>query len=253
MTDTHTKAVTVIPQQVPVAREGMNPLAAKALDVLEKANPENLGDVLQSILDFQKQQEAITAEKAYTVAVAEMRRDLPPVINHDKKVSFGNTKYTHATLANIIEQIEKPLSMHGFALSWRTDVQGDMVTVECVLTHSQGHSKSTAITSGLDKAGGKNNVQQIGSTITYLKRYTATSLLGIATADMPDADDRPKPSPDKKNVADNERAVIHFRNRFNKAAPELEEYLGKPYGDWVESDLAKLREWAASGAGEHSK
>jgi hypothetical protein len=48
------------------------------------------------------------------------------------------------------------------------------------------------MTAPIDTSGSKSPAQGVASTITLLQRYTALSLLGIATADMKDADGEPE-------------------------------------------------------------
>ena len=44
-----------------------------------------------------------------------------------------------------------------------------------------GHSESTTLEAAADQSGGKNAIQAIGSTVTYLERYTLLALTGLAT------------------------------------------------------------------------
>ena len=52
----------------------------------------------------------------------------------------------------------------------------------CVLSHRDGHFEETTLTAGRDDSGKKNAIQQVGSTITYLQRYTLKAALGLAAA-----------------------------------------------------------------------
>jgi hypothetical protein len=67
--------------------------------------------------------------------------------------------------------------------------------VTCHVSHEKGHRESTSLTGPEDVSGGKNPIQTIGSTVTYLQRYTMVSALGLSTADQDDADKTP-PRPD---------------------------------------------------------
>ena len=50
----------------------------------------------------------------------------------------------------------------------------------CVLTHVLGHSERVPMQSGRDESGGKNSIQGLGSTVTYLQRYTLLAATGMA-------------------------------------------------------------------------
>jgi hypothetical protein len=68
--------------------------------------------------------------------------------------------------------------------SWRTSQPEGSVTVTCEISHSLGHSESTSLTAPPDNSGSKNTIQAIGSTVSYLERYTILALTGLATFDM---------------------------------------------------------------------
>lgn len=145
-------------------------------------------DKLEKLLSLQERWEANEAKKAYNVAMAEFKKN-PPKIEKDKKVGYstqkGNVGYSHATLANVVEKITKELSKHGLSASWKT-TQNGAVTVTCIITHLKGHSEETTLSAPSDSSGSKNAIQAIGSTITYLERYTLLAALGLATHDQDD-------------------------------------------------------------------
>ena len=60
------------------------------------------------------------------------------------------------------------------------------MSVICTISHWQGHAESTKLSAAPDNSGSKNSIQAIGSTISYLERYTLLALTGLATHDMDD-------------------------------------------------------------------
>lgn len=155
-------------------------------DLLKIAVDQNADmDKLEKLLDLQMRWEANEAHKAYVVAMAAFKAD-PPHINKDKTVAYKGTRYTHASLANVTEQINAALSKHGLSSAWRTAQSDGAVTVECTITHNMGHSESTSLSAPHDTSGSKNAIQAIGSTVSYLQRYTLLALTGLATFDMDD-------------------------------------------------------------------
>lgn len=139
-------------------------------------------DKLEKLLGLQERWEATEARKAYHKSMTAFKAN-PPKIGKDKKVAFGTTKYSHASLANVSGSINESLSEHGLSASWKVSQDG-AVSVTCKITHEQGHSEETTLTAPMDKSGSKNDIQSIGSTITYLERYTLLALTGLATHDM---------------------------------------------------------------------
>lgn len=145
-------------------------------------------DKLAKLLDIQERWDANEAKKAYHKAMSEFKAN-PPRIEKDKEVSYktekGAVRYNHATLANVVQQITRELSKHGLSASWRTKQNGQ-ITVTCRITHLFGHSEETELSASADNSGSKNSIQAIGSTITYLERYTLLALTGLATEDQDD-------------------------------------------------------------------
>jgi hypothetical protein len=139
---------------------------------------------LEKLLTLQERWEANEAKKAYHRAMAEFKAN-PPDIEKDKKVSFGATKYNHASLANVTQKINAALSTHGLSASWQVKQNGQ-VSVTCKITHELGHSEETTLTAPADTSGSKNAIQSIGSTIAYLERYSILALCGLATREMDD-------------------------------------------------------------------
>lgn len=143
---------------------------------------------LQGLLDLQERWEANEARKSYMVAMAAFKAE-PPEIEKDKTVDFkttkGRTLYSHASLANVASKINTSLSKHGLSAAWKTG-QENGVSVTCTITHELGHSESTTLTAAPDNSGNKNSIQAIGSTVTYLQRYTILALTGLATHEPDD-------------------------------------------------------------------
>lgn len=142
-------------------------------------------DKLEKLMDLQMRWEQSNARKAYHEAMAQFKAN-PPEIEKDKKVAYGNTKYNHASLSNVTAKINSELSKYGLSASWTTTQTDKGVTVTCKISHVMGHSEETSLTAGLDKSGAKNDIQALGSTISYLERYTILALTGLATSEMDD-------------------------------------------------------------------
>ena len=142
---------------------------------------------LEKFMELQEKYELREAKKAYHQAMAQFKEN-PPEIEKDRHVSFGEgkTSYSHASLANVTKKINSGLSKHGLSATWVTTQNNGSITVTCKITHQLGHSEETALTASPDTSGSKNSIQAIGSTISYLERYTLLALTGLATFDMDD-------------------------------------------------------------------
>lgn len=179
MKDEKEVAVIEQPGHMPVKLDALTLAIEKGADLNQ----------IEKLMELQERYDAREAKKAYIVAMAAFKAN-PPQIDKDSHVKFktskGVTEYKHATLANVTEKINKALSENGLSAAWETVQDEKGIAVTCKITHIMGHSESTTLKAAGDESGGKNRIQGIGSTVTYLQRYTILSLTGLATAEMDD-------------------------------------------------------------------
>jgi len=173
-------------KSVPMSLVGKSP-AAIAMDAMERGYGKEALEVLERMLELQIRYDAVEAKKAYVAAMSAFKAD-PPEIIKDKSVGYeakgSKVGYMHASLSNVTDKINKALSKNGLSVAWTTAQTDKGVCVTCTITHIMGHSESTSLTAGPDTTGSKNSIQAIGSTISYLERYTVLALTGLATRDM---------------------------------------------------------------------
>ena len=183
------KEIAVVAKEVTVVKA--NELTVRPpQDVISEAIAKgaNLKEIAE-LMTLQERWEKNEALKAYNAAMSDFKKN-PPEINKDKTVGFeakqgGKVGYKHASLYNVTEKINVELSKHGLSASWTTKQNG-AISVTCRITHVKGHSEETTLTAPADTTGAKNAIQAIGSTITYLQRYTLLALTGLATFDDDD-------------------------------------------------------------------
>ncbi|SRR5258706_13687932 len=140
---------------------------------------------MTQLLDLQDRWEKTEARKAYVVAMGKFKADAPRIVK-DKAVSFGagKTSYKHATLDNASEQIGAALAKHGISHRWNVEQkENGVISVTCILTHVLGHSEQVSMSAQPDTSGSKNSIQAIGSTTSYLQRYTLFAATGLAPKD----------------------------------------------------------------------
>ena len=159
------------------------PVEGSPAEMIQLAVSQNADlDKIERLLELQIKWEANESRKAYNFAMAEFKKN-PLRIEKDKKVGYetakGHVGFSHASLANVVDVITAGLSEHGLSASWKTKQNG-AIEVTCVITHVKGHSEETTLSAPADPSGSKNAIQAIGSTITYLQRYTILSATGLA-------------------------------------------------------------------------
>lgn len=159
-------------------------VAVTPMDLISRAQQSDASiEQMQQLFDLQLRYEANEARKAYNDAMSNFREECP-TINRGRTVSHNNTKF--AGLAESIEAIKSILSKHGLSHQWKTRQDGAQITVECIVTHRLGHSESTSLSASPDTSGGKNAIQAVGSTVSYLERYTLYAILGLSSREMDD-------------------------------------------------------------------
>lgn len=237
MTDTHAAPITVAQTALP---ERVHPMVALAM----RQSPDVA--TIRELVELQKQWEEHESKRSYTAALVQLKQNMPTVVSRDKVVDYpGNdgkrTRYTHASIAHVIESVTEHLTACGFALHWEpsTNDRG-MVQVTCRLTHRDGHSETCTLSAPADNGGKKSPVQAVASTVTLLERYTACSLLGIVTKDMPE----PQGEVDPEDVidADRNRSAGARLSKRGIDRAEAERFLNKPIAKWTGADLSALTE-----------
>ena len=199
MTKTQAALALADPAQLATV-ETPHPSALIQQALASQATPETL----ERLMGLQERWEANEARRAYVTAMAGFKAN-PPRIVKDKLVSFTGTQYRHATLGNVVSAISDGLSRHGLSAAWQTSQDGGRVSVTCTITHERGHSESTTLTGAPDDSGKKNAIQQIGSTVTYLQRYTLLALTGLATYE---GDDDGRGSQPARTISDAEAQAL---------------------------------------------
>lgn len=157
-------------------------------------------DVLERLLALQERWDANEARKAFEAAMAAARLGLPTIVKSstvDFTTPRGRTNYRYEDLATITEAVTPVLAQHGLTFRWQTESHDGSVKVACVVSHAGGHAERTTLSCGLDHSGNKNDIQAIGSAVTYLQRYTLKAALGIAAGVDDDAQSVRRREPDE--------------------------------------------------------
>lgn len=136
---------------------------------------------LEKLMALQERWQAQQARMAYFSALARFQATVPP-IPKARKVEYNRTSYSFAALEDIANAIRQPAQDCGLSYRWEVADSGESLTVTCIVTHTEGHSERTTMSAAPDDSGAKNLIQQRGSAVTYLQRYTLIGALGLTTA-----------------------------------------------------------------------
>lgn len=99
--------------------------------------------------------------------------------------------YTYADLASVIEATDGPLSKNGLSLiQFPCTDAGGRDGIQTMLAHESGEWIAGFML--LPKLGDKARPQELGGLITYIRRYSACAVLGIASEDNDAGGDKDK-------------------------------------------------------------
>lgn len=166
-------------------------LAITPDNLLARAIDKGITDLaqLEKLIEMVTRWEARKARQEYFAAFSKFQSIAPDLVKN-KQVSFphkqgdGKTEYKFQELGDIAKHIRGPLADCGLGYKWEQIESGNQITVTCIITHSSGHEERGQPLSGLaDATGSKNTIQQKASTISYLRRYTLTGMLGLSSSD----------------------------------------------------------------------
>lgn len=140
-------------------------------------------DKLAKIIELHERVLDRKAEEAFNQDFLAMQPDMPEIDERGQILNRnGEVQSRYALFEDIQKTIKPILIRHGFALSFRTEWP-DTTHAKTVgiLTHHQGHSRTSEFLSAADTSGSKNAVQGLGSATSYGRRYTTIDLLNITT------------------------------------------------------------------------
>jgi hypothetical protein len=211
---------------VSIVKPPPEPTNVLAIIARAAADPAVLPDKMRALLDMQKEIMAEEARIAFTRSFVGLQADLPTIRTDGKieireKVAGGERTgkvqqaTPYATFQNIMKTVKPLLQKHGFILWFGPDVNpAGGIIIRGYLDHVKGHGKTCVVPLPLETSGSKNNVQGVGSSLSYGKRYAAISMLNIISHAKDDADldghvaDAAKPKEPPKKISKAQAAEL---------------------------------------------
>jgi len=152
--------------------------------IRNKSGKETL-DFLKEMFQLEKERDAENARKAYFRAKSAFKAHAPVVIKDMDNKQY-NSKY--ASENAMLNTINPVLSQFGLEACFDFPKVEQGMAVTCILTHEWGHSERVTLPGPLDVSGSKNPLQQVKSTVTYLRKATFEAIVGIASSNGIDDD-----------------------------------------------------------------
>lgn len=146
------------------------------------SDPEKLRIVIDLHQSLRQEERERQFAEAMHAAQAQMRQ-----VARNARNNTTNSRY--ATLDKIDEEIRPIYSQHGFSLSFgmpqNTETGVEMV---CTVFHTNGLAREYRIGGALDNKGvkgliNKTDIQAVGSTVSYLRKYLVTMIFNIVMSD----------------------------------------------------------------------
>jgi len=150
-------------------------------------------EIIEKLIALKNEEEDRRSKKAYYEDLAKLQAELPEI----KRTKKGhNCKY--APLDAIINQVTPFLTKYGFSRSFSQIQTGNKIQVTCYLHHKDGYTDSSTLEGEPDTSGNKNDIQSVGSTVSYLRRYTFECVVGIASGEEDTDGNKTSPEEDFK-------------------------------------------------------
>lgn len=165
--------------QLAVAQDVAISQDANPLQIIARAAADPKVDVgkMQALIEMQKDIMRTQAEIEFNQAMVRLQPKLPQIYksqagNHGKKYSPFES----------IDQVVRPLyTAEGFAVTFTTAPENGVLFVTATVRHAGGHKEPTTVPMPIEKNAANSGSQNMGSTISYGKRYALCAAFNIVT------------------------------------------------------------------------
>lgn len=128
-------------------------------------------------------------------ALAKAQGEFPRILK-DKEANAGKYTYAYADLADVIDGIKVALSKYSIAYTQPTRIRDGALVLVTKLMHPSGQELEAEW-----PLPARGTAQEMGAALTYARRYSLCSILGVAAEIDNDGDDTKK-KPAKKSDAE---------------------------------------------------
>jgi hypothetical protein len=165
--------------QVATVGEGPGALLAAIVDMAK--DPSVDADKLERLLAMQERMEARQAEALFNQALHAAQQEMPRVAkNGTIRLGEGKGQIAFATFEDVDTALRPIMQRNGFSLSFDMQMKdGGGAVITGTLRHAAGHARTASIPLALDSGPGRNNLQAMGSTFSYGRRYVTEMFFNI--------------------------------------------------------------------------
>lgn len=170
-----------------LSRKVSDPQAAIEIARQIVALETNCEELRQSRDRFEWEKLERQAKVEFAEAFKRFKDDAPKILKtkhvhfESKKADAPATSYWHVELDKACDLLIPALLKVGITHRWKSsDLPGGVTRVTCFLRHRLGYEEEGSSLAGpSDQSGGKNPIQGVGSSTSYLERYTFLATCGI--------------------------------------------------------------------------
>lgn len=139
--------------------------------------------------------------------IVNLAKALPKMLGDIKNTANSKSgyDYKYAPLNQILEESRPVLAKSDFSITQLVGTKGINITIKTILMHSSGEYIMSEMELPPTEIKGTVQIQKMGASITYARRYMLTAILGIAGEEdtdgvAPTHPKKPKPVPPKREA-----------------------------------------------------
>ena len=146
------------------------------------------------------------------------------VENATKSATNPHFKSRYADLAEVLNTVRPTFARHGLAIMQSVSTEQQLVTVATTIAHKEGGF----VTSSLSCPAPTSKVQDLGSIVTYLRRYSLSAMAGISQEDDDGnaASQRPVKAATEPQKAAPNQALVDATEAAQKGTEALKAWFG---------------------------
>lgn len=153
---------------------------APLIAVIERAAKDPTVDVdkMERLFALQERLYDRQAEAEANADFSRFKQICPSIV---RGRSGDRNKWHYAAYEDLMRVIRPHMDACGFVERFETSqtTSGAIASVTCTIVHRAGHSWKSTFPVLADKSGSKNDIQAIGSAVSYGKRYSLGQALGL--------------------------------------------------------------------------
>lgn len=208
----------------------------------------------------EEMEDYIKQEYSFQKDMIAMQAELPPIPQTNQSDVFG----LYSSLSDILRTVRPVLAKYQFSLQFYVECsrpdegKRQFVTVTCRLKHISLYTEHCEASCHVLDIKQMNSIQQLQTTVTYLKKMTAAALLAL---EMVESDADNYASIDEKNQGDQFLKLVDYQDLQSSAShhnldwKKVDEFFAGHYnaktGTWYQmvprqhktAILAKIRNW----------